>query len=102
MVLGVIFSLFSGLGFAFMADAVSGTVRGVKGVKQVVGGIAPLAVIPYQLNMSDIKKRHTFKKRTIIVGALAILAAVLLIHFVVSPLDVLWFRILRKIDVLTA
>jgi len=98
--LGMIFSLGSGIGFAFVADAVSGAVRGVRQI-QLSLGAAPLAVIPYQMNMADIQKKRKTRKRTIIIGILAIIVGILLIHFLVSPLDVLWFRVLRKIDAIT-
>ena len=99
--LGFVFSLGSGLGFAFVADAVSGAVRGARNIQMMLGA-APLAVIPYQLNMADVHKRKKLQKRTILVGLLAIIAALLLIHFLISPLDVLWFRILRKIEILAS
>ena len=99
--LGFVFSLGSGLGFAFVADAISGAVRGARSVSMMLG-VAPLAVIPYQMNMADVHKRRKFQKRTILVGLIAIVAALLLIHFLISPLDVLWFRILRKIEILTS
>ena len=99
--LGLIFAIGSGLGYAFVADAISGTVRGVNNVKNLLG-VAPLAVIPYQMNMQDINRRKTIQKRTILLGVVIVIVAVLLLHFLVSPLDVLWFRILRKIDILTA
>ena len=99
--LGFVFSLGSGIGFAFVADAISGAVRGARNIQMALG-VAPLAVIPYQMNMADVHKRKKLQKRTILVGLLAIIAAVLLIHFLISPLDVLWFRILRKFDILTS
>ena len=95
------FSLGSGIGFAFVADAISGAVRGVRSIQMSLG-VAPLAVIPYQMNMADIHKRKKLQKRTILVGLIAIIAGVLLIHFLISPLDVLWFRMLRKVEVLTS
>jgi hypothetical protein len=99
--LGFVFSLGSGIGFAFVADAISGAVRGARNIQMTLG-VAPLAVIPYEMNMADVHKRKKLQKRTILVGLLAIIAGVLLIHFLISPLDVLWFRILRKFDVLTS
>jgi uncharacterized protein involved in exopolysaccharide biosynthesis len=99
--LGFVFSLGSGIGFAFVADAISGAVRGVRSIQMSLG-VAPLAVIPYEMNFSDIQKRKRLQKRTILVGLISIVAGVLLIHFLISPLDVLWFRILRKIEILTS
>ena len=99
--LGLIFAIGSGLGYAFVADAISGTVRGVNNVKNLLG-VAPLAVIPYQMNMQDISRKKSTQKRTVLLGLVIVVSAIVLLHFFVSPLDVLWFRILRKIDILTA
>jgi uncharacterized protein involved in exopolysaccharide biosynthesis len=99
--LGFVFSLGSGIGFAFVADAISGAVRGARSIQTSLG-VAPLAVIPYQMNMADLHKRKRLQKRTILVGLIAIIAGVLLIHFLISPIDVLWFRILRKFEILTS
>lgn len=99
--LGFVFSLGAGIGFAFVADAISGTIHGAKNI-QMLFGMAPLAVIPYQMNMADEQKRKKLQKRTILVGFAAIIAGMLLIHFLISPLDILWFRILRKFDIFTS
>jgi capsular polysaccharide biosynthesis protein len=99
--LGFVFSLGSGLGFAFVADAISGAVRGARNVQMMLG-VAPLAVIPYQMNMADMHKRKKMQVRTIAVGVVATIAGLLLIHFFISPLDVLWFRIMRKFEIMTS
>ena len=99
--LGFILALGSGLGFAIVADAISGTVRGARSVQRKLGAL-PLSVIPYELNLHDKIKTKRIKKRFILLFVAIILAAILFLHFFVSPLDVLWFRVLRKIDVLMA
>jgi uncharacterized protein involved in exopolysaccharide biosynthesis len=99
--LGLVLSLGSGLGFAFVADAISGAVRGARDVQRMLGA-APLAVIPYERIMTDENKRKTFQKRSVLVGLLAIIAALLLLHFLVTPLDVLWFSVLRKFGLLSS
>lgn len=99
--LGFVFSLGSGIGFAFVADAISGAVHGARNIQMALG-VAPLAVIPYQMNMADVQKRIKLQKRTILVGVIAVIAGLLLLHFLVSPLDVLWFRVLRKLEILTS
>ena len=99
--LGFVLSLGSGIGFAFVADAISGAVRGVKSIETILG-VSPLAVLPYQLNLSDMENRKKYRKRVILIGIASLLALLLIVHFLVSPIDVLWFRILRKIDILTS
>jgi len=99
--LGFILALGSGLGFAIVADAISGTVRGARSIQRSLGAL-PLSVIPYEMNLQDRVKSKRIKKRVVILFVAVIVFALLFIHFVVSPLDVLWFRILRKIDILMA
>ncbi len=99
--LGLILALGSGLGFAIVADAISGTVHGARSVKRSLGAL-PLSVIPYEMNLQDRVKSKRVKKRIVILFIAVIVFALLFIHFVVSPLDVLWFRILRKIEILMA
>lgn len=99
--LGFILALGSGLGFAIVADAISGTVRGARSLQRKLGAL-PLSVIPYELNLNDKMKTKRVKKRVIVLFVAIILSAILFLHFFVSPLDVLWFRVLRKIDILTA
>jgi len=99
--LGFILALGSGLGFAIVADAISGTVRGARSIQQSLGAL-PLSIIPYEMNLHDRVKSKRIKKRVVILFVAVIVFALLFIHFIVSPLDVLWFRILRKIDILMA
>ena len=99
--LGFILALGSGLGFAVVADAISGAVRGARSIQRSLG-VLPLAVIPYEMNLADKAKTTRVKKRVVILFIAVIVFALLIIHFVVSPLDVLWFRLLRKIDILMA
>ena len=68
-----------------------------KGVISVLN-IAPLVVIPYLASQADVSRE---KKRwwLIVAGIIAGIALILLlIHFLYSPLDVLWFRGMRKVD----
>lgn len=99
--LGLILALGCGLGFAIVADVISGAVRGEKSVQRLLGAL-PLAVIPYQMNLTDKATTKRIKKRVVILFVAVIVFAILFIHFVVSPLDVMWFRILRKFEMLTA
>lgn len=99
--LGFILALGSGLGFAVVADTISGTIHGARSIQRKLGAL-PLSVIPYELNLQDKIKTKRVKKRVIVLFFAIILVAVLFLHFFLSPLDVLWFRILRKIDILMA
>lgn len=93
--LSLVLALGVGIGYAAVAESVDATVRGSKGVLATLQ-VAPLAVIPYLATDSETatRRRH---RRMLVLGAVGIvLVAVVLVHFFVSPLDVLWFRALRK------
>lgn len=93
--LSLVLALGAGLGYAAVAESLDNSVRGVKGVMNAVQA-APLAVIPYLANDREVKrdKRKTWIIIALVLGAVA--AVLLLFHLFVSPLDVLWFRVLRR------
>jgi hypothetical protein len=87
-----------GMGYAIIAETVDDAVHSGKAVAMAVGS-APLAVIPYLTNAQEISRR----KRRIVTRAAAAVTALILaigaVHFFYKPLDVLWYRALRKADV---
>ena len=99
--LGLILSLGGGIGFGLVADAISGAIHGAKGVQMVLG-LLPLSVIPYQMNTYDLIKRKK-TRRIILIGSIStIFIMLIIVHFAVSPLDVLWFRLIRKGEMLAS
>ena len=95
--LSLVLALGAGVGSAAVAESMSGAVRGAKGVTALLH-TAPLAVIPYLANTADTRSRSK-KKRLLLISTIAgIVILLLLVHFLFSPLDVLWFRGLRKVD----
>lgn len=99
--LGFILAMGGGIGFAVIADAIGGAVHGAKGVQAVLG-LLPLSVIPYQMNTQDLTNYRNTRLIILIGTVLSILIALLIIHFAVSPLDVLWFRLIRKGEMLAS
>lgn len=98
--LSLVLALGTGLGYASMAESLDSTLRGAKGVLATLQ-VAPLAVIPYLASDRETagQRKH---RRMVVYGAIAIvLFAVMLVHFFISPLDVLWFRALRKVTSVT-
>jgi succinoglycan biosynthesis transport protein ExoP len=95
--LSLVLALGAGVGSAAVAESLSEAVRGAKGVVALLH-TAPLAVIPYLPNEADTRSQKR-KKGIMIVSVVAgIVILLLLVHFLFSPLDVLWFRGLRKVD----
>jgi len=97
--LGFIFALGSGFGTAFFIETMTKAVRGAKSIEMLTG-VKPLSVVPYQMNLGDLTKRKKYSKRAIIAMVVLIMVKLLIIHYFVSPFDVLWFRVLRRIEML--
>jgi len=95
--LSLVLALGAGIGSAAAAESMDSAVRGAKGVISILN-TAPLAVIPYLASDADIGREK--KRRWLIIGGViaGIIVVLLLINFLYSPLDVLWFRGLRKVD----
>lgn len=93
--LSLVLALGAGLGYAAVAENLDKSVRGAKGVLAALQ-VAPLAVIPYLASDHEAGAKRR-RRRNLLIAVVAILAtAVALVHVFVSPLDVLWFRGLRK------
>ncbi|MDH5570227.1 MAG: Wzz/FepE/Etk N-terminal domain-containing protein [Gammaproteobacteria bacterium] len=95
--LSLVLSIFSALGLAFVLEGIDSSVRSVRGVSNVISSF-PLAVIPVIYNSQDYmrKKRETqLILSSVLTGFLVV---VLLIHFFWMPLDVLWFKSVRKAE----
>ena len=96
IVLGLILGLAAGAGLMALLEALDGSLYGEKAFTRVMGA-APLVLIPYLENSED--RQHG--RRKLLLGLAAVLAvciaAVLAVHVLYMPLDVLWYVLLRKI-----
>jgi uncharacterized protein involved in exopolysaccharide biosynthesis len=94
--LSLVLAIGTGLGSAALRESLDNTVRGSKGIISTIN-TAPLAVIPYLSNAAEgtYRKRKRLFALILIVAVIATVVA--LIHYLVIPLDVAWFRILRKL-----
>ncbi len=93
--LGFVFSLAGGLGAASLAEALNDTVRGRRGVTEILGE-PPLALVPYITTIQDVRKK-ILQRSMFAFGAIAsILVVAVLIHTYFMPLDVLWYKSIRK------
>jgi len=99
--LSLVLAMGAGVGSAAVRESLDSAVRGVKSLTATVQ-TAPLAVIPYLSNTAETgaQRRRRIIVIVAVVGAIALVLA--LVHFLVSPLDVMWFRGMRKVDSLIA
>jgi uncharacterized protein involved in exopolysaccharide biosynthesis len=95
--LSFVFSVGCGLGYVFLAEGLDASIRGVSGVAAILTA-PPLAIIPTIYTPNDYFKRR--RTNRILIGSTiaGFVLALLAIHFFFSPLDVLWFRSVRKAE----
>ncbi len=97
LLLGLILSLGGGVAYAGVLESMDGSVKDARGLAGLL--TAPLlVVIPFVENVED-HRRKSRLKISLVAGAIAGIAlALLLIHLFFMPLDVLWYTMLRKLD----
>lgn len=97
VILGLLLSIGGSVGYAVVLDSMDKSIRGVRGLMAVLES-PPLSIIPYLPNSEDLAR--TGKNRKLVIAAFAggFVLIVLLVHIFWTPLDVLWFKGLRKVD----
>ncbi len=94
--LGFIFSLAGGVGTVAVAEALSDSIRDVSGLMQITGE-PPLITIPY-IEIDEEKEKQEELKKWLIKGSIAaVVLIIILFHFFIKPLDVLWFIVMRRL-----
>ncbi|RME35947.1 MAG: lipopolysaccharide biosynthesis protein [Gammaproteobacteria bacterium] len=94
--LGLVLSLGGGLASVAMAEALDQTVHGRAGLRRLVGE-PPLAVIPRIETAADRRGRVLRRLLTLLLLLALLAGALLAVHLLIMPLDVLWFTALRKL-----
>jgi len=95
--LSLVLALGAGVGSAAVAESMNTAIRGAKGLGTLLH-VAPLAVIPYLPNAAETRARRQKHRIMVITVIAGIIIMLLMVHFLISPLDVLWFRGMRKMD----
>jgi polysaccharide biosynthesis transport protein len=99
LILGLGASVGAGLGLAFLVEMFFGGVRGYTQVARIVGK-SPLVVIPMITTTRELARRKTLRNRWIIVAIILGIISIIAIHFYVINLEVLWYRLMRKVSLL--
>jgi len=94
--LGFIFSLAGGVGTVAVAEAMSDAIKDTQGLMMVTGE-PPLITIPYIEIEAEREKKVAIRRRLIVAVLIAGLSSVVIFHFLIMPLDVLWFVVLRRL-----
>jgi succinoglycan biosynthesis transport protein ExoP len=97
IILGFLLSVFGGVGYAAVAENIDPSIRGARGVEAVVDA-PPLAVIPYIKNRTDALRLKRTRKFVVAGFIAGLIVLAVIAHLMWTPLDVLWFKGLRKVD----
>jgi len=97
LVMGFALSIVVGLGLGYLAEMLDGSLRGYKSLERLTG-IEPLVVIPYIKIQVDIDNTKKNIRRLIIISSLLLIGAVAAVHFWYQPLDMLWFKVLNRLN----
>jgi uncharacterized protein involved in exopolysaccharide biosynthesis len=93
--LGVVFSFAGGIGSAAVREALDDTVRGARGVANLVAA-PPLAAIPFIETPADRRRRLARRAGAVAFVLVLIGLAAAAFHLLVMPIDVAWFAALRR------
>ena len=99
LAMGVVASVGVGFGLAFLAEMVFGGVRGYKQIARVIGS-TPLIVIPHIITLQDTRLKSRNRKRLLFLAFILFSLLIAAVHIWVMDLEVLWFKVIRKISLL--
>ncbi len=96
--LGFVFALASGFGCVFLAEMIGSTINNEKTIASILG-VLPLSSIPY-IESREESETYAKQRFILLMGTLiAIALAIIGFHFIVMPLDVFWYKLLRVIGI---
>jgi polysaccharide biosynthesis transport protein len=94
MALGSAVAAALGLGLAFVTEMFDGTIRTVSSFEGH-SGLRPLVVLPYITNVKETQKRRVRTLVWCVAVLILLLLAAAAVHFFYTPLDLLYYRLLR-------
>jgi uncharacterized protein involved in exopolysaccharide biosynthesis len=95
--LGLVLSIVGGLGVAGIAEALDGGIRGSRALASLTK-MTPLVTIPYISTRADEIRRKRILKIAAAAVVLIGIAGIAAVHFFYKPLDLLWYIVLRKLN----
>lgn len=95
VLLGFVLSLAGAIGLIALLEMLDARVRGKRDVHDLLG-ISPLAILPLMATPAQMAARARLKKYSMLATATSVVVAVVLVHVLVRPLDVIWEVALRR------
>ncbi|QPK64887.1 lipopolysaccharide biosynthesis protein [Methylomonas sp. LL1] len=92
--LGLVLAVAGGFGTVALMEMMDSTIHSEKTIATILG-VAPLATIPYLESAQESAEQKKRRLHFLIGVAVAGIIAVVVFHFVIMPLDVFWYKLLR-------
>lgn len=87
--IGVLLSLASALGMVLLFEVMDTSIHGRRDIEALVA-VPPLAVLPWIETPSERAAKNKVRRLSLAGAATSVVAAVVMVHFLYRPLDVLW------------
>jgi len=94
--LGLFLAIVSSGGVVMLMESIDKRIRGVEALTHVLG-YRPFVVIPFLPIEEDFVRRKLMIKRVIIAVGAALILAIVALHFLYMPLDILFMKILDRL-----
>ncbi len=95
MFLGLVFSIGGGLGVSILRDNMDNAVFSSTDILRITK-TAPLATVSYIPVADELAQQSLVWRKVVIAGIAALILGVVIVHFAIKPLDVLWFVMARR------
>lgn len=92
----VVLTLAAGFGWPQVAESMDSSITSARAVERVQG-VPPIAEIPVIETAEDRSHRRSVQVTSLIVVPVVLAIMAVLVHFLVVPLDVLWYVALRRL-----
>ncbi len=96
-IMGLALGIGVGFGLIVILELMNEVIRGPKSLERLTG-IQPIVVIPYIETPMDIAQKSRRKKWTLIACVIFAISAVLVTHFFVMPLEIIWSKLMIKLS----
>jgi len=94
--LTMLFALVAAIGITQLVDSMDKSIRSSAAVLSIQG-VPPLVEVPYIYSEVEMERVAKLKKMAIAGAAPALLLIVIIVHFTILPLDVLWYSVANRI-----
>lgn len=95
LALAFLFAAIAGLAITQLIDGMDHSIRGANDVR-VIQGVSPIVEIPYITTEAEVANMKRMRKMALFASPAVLVIAMLIVHFAVTPLDLLWMNMTRS------